>query len=94
MTMRRALGDVLLSACALSMLVAILMAFDGRVREQVRMRIDRPARASSDIAAVGTQLRDLFDVLLESAKTQSQQHGPLMILVAGGTVLMIFMLRV
>jgi hypothetical protein len=93
MTMRRALGDVLLSACALSLLVAILMAFDGRVREQVRLRIDRPARASSDIVAVGTQLRDLGDVLLQSAKLQSQQHGSLMVLVACGTVLTIFMLR-
>jgi hypothetical protein len=93
MTMRRALGDVLLSACALSLLVAILMAFDGRVREQVRLRIDRPARASSDIVAVGTQLRDLGDVLFESAKMQSQQHGSLMVLVASGVVLTIFMLR-
>jgi hypothetical protein len=93
MTMRRALGDLLLSACALSLLVAILMAFDGRVREQVRMRLDRPARATSDVVAVGTQLHDLFDVLLESAKMQSQQHGSLMVLVACGTVLTIFMFR-
>ena len=91
--MRRALGDVLLSACALSLLLALLMAFDGRVREQVRLRLDGPARASADVVAVGTQLRDLLDVLLESAKLQSQQHGPLMVLVAGGTLLTIFMLR-
>ncbi len=91
--MRRALGDVLLSACALSSLVILLMAFDGRVREQVRLRLDGPARASSDVVAVGTQLRDLGSVLVESAKLQSQQHGPLMVLVLAGTVLTIFMLR-
>jgi hypothetical protein len=91
--MRRALSDVLLSACALGALLMILMAFDGRVREQVRLRLDGPARASSDIAAVGTQARDLVDVLVESAKVQSRQHGPLMIMVIAGTVLTIFMLR-
>lgn len=91
--MRRALGDVLLSACALSLLLVILMAFDGRVREQVRLRLEGPGRASSDIAAAGTQAREFFDVLVQSAKFQSREHGPLMVMVIAGTVLTIFMLR-
>jgi len=91
--MRRAISDVLLSASALAILLVILMAFDGRVREQVRLRLDKPARASSDLVVVGTQARDLIDVLVESVKVQSRQHGPLMVLVVAGTVLTVFMLR-
>jgi hypothetical protein len=83
----------MLSACALGVLLVILMAFDGRVREQVRLRFDGPARATSDIVAAGTQARDIVDVLVESAKVQSRQHGPLMIMVVAGTVLTIVMLR-
>ena len=91
--MRRAISDGLLSACALALLIVLLMAFDGRVREQVRMQFDSSARASSEVASVGVQARELADVLIESAKFQSRQHRPLMLVVLAGTVLTIFMLR-
>jgi len=91
--MRRVMSDLVLSACALSVLIGLLMVFDGRVRDAVRLRLATPARASSDVAAVGGQARDLVTVLIESAKVQSQQHGPLMIMVVAGTVLTLFMLR-
>jgi len=91
--MRRAISDGLLSACALGLLIVLLMAFDGRVREQVRMQFDSSARASSEVASVGVQARELVDVLIESAKFQSRQHRPLMLVVLAGTVLTIFMLR-
>lgn len=90
---RPMLSDVLVSAGALALLLAVLMAFDGRVREQVRLRFEGPARASADIAAVTTQARDMVDVLLESVQVQSRQHGPLLIMLAAGTVLTVFMLR-
>jgi len=91
--MRRAISDGLLSACALGLLIVLLMAFDGRVREQVRMQFDSSARASSEVASAGVQARELVDVLIESAKFQSRQHRPLMLVVLAGTVLTIFMLR-
>ena len=91
--MRRAISDGLLSACALALLLVLLRAFDGRVREQVRMQFDSSARASSEVASVGVQARELVDVLIESAKFQSRQHRPLMLVVLAGTVLTIFMLR-
>jgi len=91
--MRRAISDGLLSACALGLLIVLLMAFDGRVREQVRMQFDSSARASSEVVSVGVQARELADVLIESAKFQSRQHRPLMLVVLAGTVLTIFMLR-
>jgi len=87
------MSDLLLSACALSVLVVALMAFDGRVRDEVRTRINAPARASSDLAIVGGQARNLASVLIESAKEQSRNHGPLMIMVVAGTVLTLFMVR-
>jgi hypothetical protein len=91
--MRRAISDGLLSACALATLLVVLMAFDGRVREQVRMQFDSSARASSEVASVGLQARELVDVIIEAAKVQSRQHRPLMLVVLAGTVLTIFMLR-
>lgn len=90
---RRVVSDIVLSVAALAIILATLMAFDGRVREQVSLRLERPARASSDIVIVGTQARDLVDVLVESAKVQSRQHGPLMVMVVAGLVLTVFMLR-
>jgi hypothetical protein len=87
------MSDILLSACALSVLLVLLMAFDGRVRDEVRVRLNTPARASSDVAAVAGQARNLLGVLVESAKAQSQQHGPLLIMVIAGSVLTLFMLR-
>ena len=91
--MRRVLGDVVLSACALSVLLVLLMAFDSQVRDQVRSRFEAPARASADVLAAGAQARTLADVLIESVKVQSRQHGPLMVMVVAGTVLTLFMLR-
>jgi hypothetical protein len=91
--MRRVMSDVLLSACALSVILVLLMAFDGRVRDEVRLRLNAPARASSDIAAVGGQARNLLGVLVESAKLQTQQHGPLVVMVVAGMVLTLFMVR-
>jgi hypothetical protein len=90
---RRILGDVLLSACALGVLLVLLMAFDSRVRDEVRQRLNSPARATADVAAVGGQARSVLSVLVQSAKVQSRQHGPLMLMVVAGSVLTLFMLR-
>jgi len=87
------MSDILLSACALSVLLVMLMAFDKQVRDEVRMRLNTPARASSDIVAVGGQARSLFAVLVDSAKSQTQNHGPMVVMVAAGLVLTLFMVR-
>lgn len=87
------MSDILLSACALSILVVLLMAFDGRLRDEVRMRLRAPTRATSDIAAVGGQARSLVGLLVESAKSQTQNHGPMVVMVAGGVILTLFMVR-
>lgn len=91
--MRRVMSDMLLSACALSVLLVMLVAFDGRFRDEVRLRLNTPARASADIAAVGGQARNLLTVFVESAKVQSEQHGPLLVVVVAGVVLTLFMVR-
>lgn len=91
--MRRVMSDLLLSACALSVLLVALVAFDGRVRDEVRTRLNAPARASSDLAVVAGQARSLAGVLVESVKDQSRNHGPMMIMVVAGSVLTLFMLR-
>jgi hypothetical protein len=90
--MRRAFSDVLLSVCALGVLLAALVAFDGRIRDEVAVRMNG-ARASTELVAAGTRARSLAAVVVEVAKDQSQQHRPLMMFVVAATVLTLFMVR-
>lgn len=89
--MRRVLGDTLVSAAALSILMIALVSIDGRVREQVTRAIQsvRP----SGIAGVATEVRDVASVLLTAARDRSVEHAPLMIFIAAATVLVVCMLR-
>jgi hypothetical protein len=89
--MRRPLGDALLSIGALAMLLLALVAFDGRVREQVSLRLS--ARPAVELAAAGEQVRDMATVVFEAARDQSIEHAPLMIFALAATVLVLFMLR-
>jgi hypothetical protein len=90
--MRRVISDALISACALGVLLIALVAMDGHVREQVAMSMDS-TRASTELAATGAQARKLGGVVIQIVKDQSQQHGPLMIMVVVGTVLTLVMFR-
>jgi hypothetical protein len=91
--LRRVLSDMLLSACALSVLLALLVGFDSRVREEVTRRMDS-AQASVELAAAQSHARRLTAVVVEVAKEQSQQHAPLMIFLVVATVLTLFMVRI
>lgn len=90
--LRSALGDVLVSAGALTILLITLAALDGRVREQVALRLNR-ARASTDLVLATTQIRDLAIVVFEAARDQSIERAPLVIFALVATVLVLFMLR-
>jgi hypothetical protein len=89
---RRLLGDALLSACALAILLVGLIVMDGRVREEVSMTMDG-ARASTQIAATTGQARRLARVVVGVVKEQSDEHRPLMIMLVVGTVLTVVMFR-
>ena len=90
--LRSALGDRLVSTGALTILLLTLAALDGRVREQVALRLNR-ARASTDLVLATTQIRDLAIVVFEAARDQSIERAPLVIFALAATVLVLFMLR-
>jgi len=89
---RRAFGDALISVGALVALILTLAAFDGRVREQVALRIG-PGRASAQVVDAGVVIRDLTGVVANAVRDQSIEHAPLVIFVLAATVLVLFMLR-
>jgi hypothetical protein len=86
----RAFSDFLISAGALVALVLTLAAFDGRVREQISLRIASPA---TQVAGAGVAARNLASVVLDAVRDQSIEHAPLVIFVLAATVLLLFMLR-
>lgn len=91
-TLRRTVSDLLLSACALSILVTILMVIDPRVREEVSARMDAQ-RAASDVSATTGQIRRMLVATSGVVKDQSETHGPLMTMLVVGTVLTVIMFR-
>lgn len=83
--------ETLVSAGCLAALVAMLAVFDDRVRQQVAgWGAHSPAH---DLAYGSAWIREFFSTVFYIARDQSQQHGPLMILVIASIVLFAFMLR-
>lgn len=92
MRMRSALGNLLLSAGALTILLLALVALDGRVREQVSLRLSG-TQASTDLIHATSRIRDLATVAFEAARDHSIERAPLVIFALVATVLVLFMLR-
>lgn len=90
--MRRTLNEAIVSASALLLLLATLVAVDPRVRDQLSLRVGGGG-ASSEIARAGSEIRNVATVLVQAARDQSLEHAPLMIFALGATVLVLFMLR-
>jgi len=90
--MRRVFNDAMVSAGALLALLALLVAVDSRVREQVTLRL-AGGHASADVAAAETQVRDLVAVVSDAVHDAIRLHTTLSIFVAVATVLTVFMLR-
>ncbi len=88
----RPFGDAFVSVAALVMLLGVLVAVDGRVREQVSLRM-KSGDARAQLVAAGAQLRDFTSVVAQVARDKSIEHAPLMIFAFASTMLVIFMLR-
>jgi len=88
--MRRVLGDALISAGAVLILLLVLVSVDDRVRERVSA-LATPSR--SELVSAGTQLGDVSRVVFEAARDQSIEHAPMMIFAVAATVLVLCMLR-
>lgn len=90
--MRRAFGEGLMSAGALSAIMLTLIAIDDRVREQIWLRFAAPP-TTAELSHAGANVRDLAAVVFEAARDQSLEHAPLLIFGLVATVLVLFMLR-
>jgi hypothetical protein len=91
--MRRAVYDVLMSAGAILLLLVLLAAFDGRVREQVTMRMGR-TQSSATVVDVGAVVHDLAVSAIDVVRNETEMHATLMVFVLAATVLTVLMLRV
>ena len=88
---RRVVGEALMSAGTVAVLLIALVAFDDRVRERISQAF--MARPSLELASAGHQVRNLTSVIVDAARDQSLQHAPLLIFALAAGVLVVFMLR-
>jgi len=89
---KRAIGDALISVAALCALIAMLAAFDVRVREQISMRVSA-GQPAAQVANAEATVRNLASVVFLAARDQSIEHAPMVIFVLLAIVLFMFMLR-
>ena len=89
--MRGTLGEALISAGSVAVLLMALVVIDDRVREQIAERF--MARPSVELAGVGHQLRGITSVIAVAVRHQSIEHAPLLIFTLAASVLVVFMLR-
>jgi hypothetical protein len=89
---KRAIGDVLISVGALCALIALLASFDGRVRDQISMRVSA-GQPAAQMANAEATVRNLLSVVFHAVHDQSIEHAPMVIFVLLAIVLFMFMLR-
>ena len=88
---RRAVGDALLSAGGLVIVLIVLLSADVRVREQVQRTL--AATSASSLVGAGAQAGAVAAVLADAAKMQAAEHTSMLILVVTATVLVLAMVR-
>ena len=89
--LRRACGDALLSATAIGIVLIVLVVADDRVRDHVNSITMTAPQIT--LGAVGAEVREVTSVLILSAKTQSLEHGPVVVFVTVAAVLVLAMVR-
>ena len=90
--MRRAFNDAMVSAGAVGALLALLVAVDSRVREQVMAGL-HGGRATPAMVDAGSRLHDLAAVVLDVVSEAFRLHTALALFVLIATVLTVFMVR-
>ena len=91
--MRHAFTDTLMSIGALVLLLAVLVAIDDRVRDEITARFNRAARPAAQLYEARARARSLMAVVLDSARDQMRDHTPMMLFAFAGTALLLFMMR-
>jgi hypothetical protein len=90
---RRVVGDALLSAAALGLLLLVLIAVDDRVRDAISLRVHNPRPAAALFERAGERGGDLVRVIGDAARQQAVDHAPLLLFAFAGAVLLLFMIR-
>jgi hypothetical protein len=90
---RHPIGETLISIGALTLLLAVLVSVDDRVRQQVSLRFTGGGAAQAQLRGAETQVHNFAVVLLNAARYQSVEHAPMMTFVAAACVLFFFMIR-
>lgn len=89
---RRTVGELLMSACAMSIVLVTIIAVDARVREKVTSHIDA-TQASSDAATISATVSHYTATTVILVKDKAQTHPAIAIFLVVGTMLTAFMLR-
>ena len=90
-TLRRVLIDSFLTLGSVGLLLTVLVAFDGQVRDEVSAMMN--GRATSEVSATTGRARRFVSVVTNAVKQQSDEHRPLMIMLMAGTALALVMFR-
>ena len=89
--MRRVISDAVISGCVLLFLVAVLAAFDPRVREHIGMLVGQSTSIGS--SGAGRQVGSIAWTMFVAVRDQSIDHAPMTIFVVAATVLFVTMFR-
>jgi hypothetical protein len=89
---RRSALDAVLTIAPPLLLLAFLVAYDDRVREQLTLRL-APERATHALVAAGSTVRSLVSVLAEASRDQTIAHAPVLIFSMAAAALTLFMVR-
>jgi hypothetical protein len=92
MSMRRAIGDAMLTMGGALSVVIGLVLIDSRVRHELALRLT-VARPSMELASAGSHVTSLAVVMAQAAHSQGTAHAPLVFFAFAGIVLFVFMLR-
>jgi cell shape-determining protein MreC len=92
--MRRAFSDVLMSMGAMSIVLIVLIAFDGQLRDQVRQRVNQSHSPTELVAGtVGVQVREVVNYVVQIVRAETEQHATLVLFMVAASILTLFMVR-
>jgi hypothetical protein len=89
--MRRTIGEALMSAGTVAVLLIVIVAMEPRVREQISQRV--MAHPSVELASAGHQVRAFTNVIAVEVRSQTVAHAPMVGFALAAAVLVLFMLR-
>jgi hypothetical protein len=85
------ISDFLISVSAVGILLALLVSMDPRVRDEATALMN--GQRATQVAATTGQAQRFIHTVVGVVRDQSQEHGPLMVMLVFGTGLGLFMFR-